>query len=80
MIILKILAFAFLLAGFGMVFGAKNLVRKFNMDEKARCNFEHEMDEEELKQYKFNKAAVNTKMMGMLVALPGLILILIAFK
>lgn len=80
MLIMKAFAFAFLIAGFGMVFEAKSLVRKFNLDEKAKCDFEHEMNEEEIKQYKLSRATVNVKMMGLLTALPGLILITIAFK
>lgn len=80
MLILKILAFLFLIAGFGTVFAAKSLVKRFGMDEKVKCDFENEMTEDELKQYKFNRASVNLKMLGMLVSIPGLVLILIAFK
>lgn len=80
MLALKILAFLFLITGFGMVFNARNLVRRFNLDHNTKCNFEHEMNEEELKQYKFDKASVNLKMIGLLVSIPGLILILITFK
>lgn len=80
MLILKILGFLFLIAGFGTVFSAKSLVRKYNLDNNTKCDFEHEMNEEELKQYKFDKASVNLKMAGMLVSIPGLVLVLIAFK
>jgi hypothetical protein len=38
------------------------------------------MDEEELEDYKLTKATVNMKMYGMLIALPGIILTLVAFK
>ena len=80
MLVLKIVGFLFLIVGFGMVFSAKNLVRKFNLDRNTKCDFEHEMTEEELKQYKFDKATVNLKMSGMLVSIPGLVFILIAFR
>lgn len=80
MLIVKIIACAFLIAGFGTVLGAKNVVRKFKLDEKAKVNFENEMDEEEIIQYKFTKATVNVKMYGMLIAIPGIVLTLIAFK
>jgi hypothetical protein len=63
-----------------MVFGAKFIVAKFNLNKDVKCEFEHQMSEEELEQYKVNKAVVNLKMLGMLVALPGLILIIVAFK
>ncbi|MCX7708939.1 MAG: hypothetical protein N2484_03720 [Clostridia bacterium] len=77
---LKILAFLFLAAGFGIVFAARTIVKKYHLDQKSKCDFENEMTGEELQQYKVNKATVNVKMMGMLVALPGLILIVVLFK
>ena len=80
MLALKIMAGVFLIAGFGTVLGAKNLIKKFDLDKKVNLNFEHEMDEEEIEQYKQTKATVNVKMYGMLIALPGVILTLIAFK
>lgn len=80
MFIYKLFGFAFLLAGFGMVFGAKTLVKKYNLDKKVNCSFEGELSEEEVQDYKLTKAAVNVKMLGLLVSVPGLVLILIAFK
>ena len=80
MLIFKIIAGVLVLAGFGTVLGARNLVEKFNLTQKTKAQFEHEMDEEELEQYKLTKATVNIKMIGMLIALPGFILTLIAFK
>ena len=80
MLIFKILMFIFLVPGFVMVFFARNIVARYNLDKNAKCEFENEMNEEEIKQYKFNKTVVNFKMLGMLVALPGLILLLISFK
>lgn len=77
---LKILAFVFLIPGFLTVFMARWAVTKFNFDQSMKAEFEHEMNEEELTQYKFNKAMVNIKMLGMLIALPGLVLVVIAFK
>lgn len=80
MIILKIIAFVLLAAGFATVFAARFIVTRYNLDRNTKCSFENEMDEEELKQYKFNKATVNLKMLGMLIALPGLVLLLVILK
>ena len=80
MLIIKIIAVLFLIAGFATVYGSKYLVRKFNIDKNIKCSFEQEMTEEELEQYKFDKASINVKMMGMLLSAPGVILILIAFR
>lgn len=80
MLILRILAFLFLVPGTAMVFGSNWAVRKFNLAEKTAVGGEHSMDEDELKEYKRLKANVNFKMLGMLVALPGFIMIFIGFK
>ena len=80
MLILKIIAVVLLVAGFGTVLEAKNLVKKFNTAPNTKVTFEHEMDEKELEEYKLTKATVNMKMCGMLIALPGIILTLVAFK
>jgi len=80
MVLLRILAFVFLIPGILTVFGARSIVSRFKLDDNVQCDFEHEMSEEELARYKHNKATVNLKMAGMLIALPGFILFLIAFK
>jgi hypothetical protein len=80
MLIYKILGFAFLLTGFGMVFGAKSLVKRYGLDKKVNCGFEGELSEEEVQDYKLTRASVNVKMMGLLVSVPGLVLIVLAFK
>lgn len=80
MMLYRILAFFFLIPGCGLVFAAKEIVKRFGLDKKQKCNFEGEMSEEEIEQYKFNHATVNLKMIGMLVAIPGFILIVIGFK
>jgi len=79
-VLLKILAFVFIAPGFALTLAAKGVVSRFKLDLNAKCDFEHEMGEEELKQYKFNKTVVNAKMLGMLIALPGLILLILAFR
>jgi len=80
LIFLKIIAFGLMIAGFGMVYSARWFVEKYKLNEKVKCDYEDEMGEEELKQYKFNKALVNLKLRGMLVALPGLIIFLFIFR
>lgn len=78
--LLKVLAAVFLLSGFMTVFLARTLVTRFGLDRNAKCDFENEMGEDELKQYKFNKTVVNMKMLGMLIALPGVVLIVVVFR
>lgn len=80
MIFLKVLMLLFLISGFGTVFAAKAIVQKFKLDERTTCDFEDEITEEELVKYKFDKAVLNVKMAGVLIAFPGLILLLIIYR
>lgn len=80
MIFLKILMFLSIAAGFATVLAAKVIVKRFKINEKTKCDFEHEMTDEELEKYLFNKAVLNVKMLGMLIALPGLILVLFIYR
>jgi len=77
---LKVVGFVFLIPGVLLVFASRWLVRKYRLDNNVKCDFESEISEEDLKEYKYNKAVVNLKMLGMLIALPGFALILIAFR
>ena len=80
MLALKIIAGVFLVTGFGTIIGARNIVKKFKVDERVQANFGNEMDEEETLQFKFNKALANVKIIGMVITIPGIILTLIAFR
>jgi len=80
MLVLKILAGLILIAGFAMVLAAKTIVKGFGLDKKIKLENENELEPEEIDEIKMLKATVNIKLYGMLVALPGLILTLIAFR
>lgn len=77
---LKIIAGILIVSGFVIVIAAKKLVKKFSLDKKIAITGESEMDEEEAGDYRLVKATFNVKLYGMLIALPGLVLTLIAFK
>jgi hypothetical protein len=80
MLIYKIIGFAFLAAGFGLVYAAGAVVKKYRLDEKVVCSFENELDAEEVAKYKRDKAMVNLKMLGLLITIPGIALIVLAFR
>jgi hypothetical protein len=63
-----------------MVAGAKKIAKRYGLDRKVILENESGMDEEELEEYKMLKATVNIKLYGMMVFLPGLILLLIVFN
>lgn len=71
---MEIGALILMLPGFVVVYLAKIIVKKYGLNEKAVCDFKDELTEEELVEYKFNKAILKVKMMGMTILLPGLIL------
>jgi hypothetical protein len=78
--ILKFLPLLFIAAAAIIVFGAKKLVKKYGMDKNVKCEYEDQMTVEELESYKFDKAVVNLKMFGLLIALPGVVLVMVLFR
>lgn len=80
MLALKILTFVFLIPGVIIVFSARWIVKKYELDKNVKCDYESEMSEDEILLYKNNKAVINVKMLGMLIALPGFIMAIIAFR
>lgn len=77
--ILKILAFIFLVSGVLLVYSAGFMVKKLNLDKNVKVDFENGMDADELNKFKYTKAVVNFKLFGMLVMLPGLVLLITSF-
>ena len=77
---LKVIAVIFMVVGFGTVFASRVIVGKKELDKNIKVEFENEMNEEEIARYKLDKASVNVKMTGMLIALPGLVALFLALK
>jgi hypothetical protein len=77
---LRILAFILVAMGAIAVYGAKAVVSKYELDKKVKVEFENEMTEEEITNYKTQRAVLNIKIAGMLIALPGLIIVLVFFR
>ena len=77
---LQVISILFILAGSVSVYFATFIGRKYNLAERVSCEYESSMSEEELLDYKNSKAVFNVKILGMLLALPGVILVIIAFK
>lgn len=80
MLVFNILAFTLVAVGALIVILARWFVDKYELTNKTMAKNEDEMDEEELEQYKKNKAVLNLKVLGMIVLLPGMILLLILYK
>lgn len=78
--IIKILGFILIAIGAVIVFGARYFVKKYDLDINTKIDVDTQMDEEQQQHYKNDKAVVNLKMIGMVAALPGFVLIILAFK
>lgn len=63
--------------GFALVISATTIVRKFNLAEKQECKHAEEMTEEEINNYKINKATFNLKIIGLVITIPGIVLLLV---
>jgi len=77
---LEILSLVLMAVGFATVLAAKTVVKKYDLAKKQTCEHADQMSEQEVEEYKFNKAMLNIKMMGLAVTVPGLILFVIFFK
>lgn len=77
--IFKAAGFSLMAAGFIIVYAAKAIVDKYNLHKNVMPEFDDDMDEEELKKYVYDRTVVNVKLTGMLIALPGIIMIVLSF-
>lgn len=79
---LKILGVVIALAGMVVVYAAPKIVSKYKLDEKKVIDPERvqNLNEEGVQKFKKDAAIVDVKIKGVLLALPGLIIILIMFK
>lgn len=75
---LEIVSYIIIAIGFVVVYGAKTIVKKYDLAQKQKCENVGEMTEEEFEQYKLNKATVNVKMLGLVISIPGLILFIVS--
>lgn len=77
---LEILSLVIMAIGFIIVYSAKVIVRKYDLAKKQTCEHEAEMTEQEVEEYKLNKAVFNIKILGMIVSIPGIILFILVFR
>lgn len=77
---IDIVALIIMAIGFAVVIASKAIVKKFNLAEKQECKYADQMSEEELENYKSNKAMYNIKITGLVITIPGLVLLLLSTK
>lgn len=77
---LELLGIVLMIPGLITVYLAKMIANKYRLSEKVVCNFEEELNEKELTEFKNNRAILIVKVIGMMMLLPGLIWIIIALS
>ncbi len=76
----EIISLIVLAIGFIIVLSAKAIAKKLNLVEKQKCQNASEMTEDEIQDYKFNTAVFKTKIAGLVILVPGLILFFICSR
>ncbi len=81
-IILKIAGGVIALAGLAVVYGAGKIVTARKLDEKKTVDPERTamMDEEQVKKFRRDTAILDVKLKGILLGLPGFIILLVMFR
>ncbi len=77
---LKIIAIILMAMGAFINYGAKLIVNRLSLAEKVNVTEAQELTGEELEKYRMTKAIARVKVVGLLVMLPGVFLVFIAFK
>ncbi len=76
----EILSLVVIAVGFAISYMAKAIVKKFGLKEKQECENSAEMTEEEINEYKQNKAVYRMKLTGLAISIPGLVLFILSFR
>jgi hypothetical protein len=80
MLLMKVVGFILITIGGFAVFFSPFISKKLGLWKSVRCDFDNEMNEEDIEKYRKMKSSVNVKMLGMITFLPGLVMLLISFK
>ena len=75
---IKILGGLLTIAGAVIVFAAKYIVKTYNIADKQKINLQ--TDEETIARLKMQKAIAKVKVIGGIIFLPGMLIILYAFR
>lgn len=72
---ISILALIIMGIGFATVFLSRIIVNKFDLAKNQKCEYAEEMSQEEIEEYKINKAIFNIKITGLIISIPGIVLL-----
>jgi len=77
---LKIVSIFLIILGSLIVYFAKVIVKKYEMDRNIKCEYESELCDQEITDYKLNLALIRIKIVGFVFFLPGIFLAFLVFK
>ncbi len=77
---LKIVAFILIIVGAFINYGAKLIVKRLDLAQKVKVEEAAELAGDELEAYKLTKAIARVKVVGLLIMLPGVLLIFVAYR
>ncbi|HPU21913.1 MAG TPA: hypothetical protein PL099_02855 [Thermoclostridium caenicola] len=80
MIALKIACILLMMAGAAINYSAKYIVRRLALEQRVTVKEAGELTGEALEEYKRMKACSIVKLVGLFTLLPGVVLVLIAFR
>lgn len=70
----EVLGILMVIVGIFLHYGAKFIVKRFDLAKKQEVEISDEMTNDEVEQYKFNKAVMRVKVVSLCVLLPGILL------
>lgn len=78
--LLKILGFVLLAIGAIISYGSKAIAERTSLIHRINVDEAWDFPPEELESYRRQKASVRIKLIGMMVLLPGVIMLIIAYR
>ena len=78
--LIKIIAFILIILGALINYGAKLIVKRTRLVDKINVDEAMNLPTNDLEGYRLTKATVRIKLLGLMLMLPGVILVFIAFR
>jgi hypothetical protein len=73
---LRVIGLILVALGLVLSYGSKIIVTKYNLAQNQTVNHGDEMSEQEMQEYKRNKAIAKVKMVGILLIMPGIFFVM----
>jgi hypothetical protein len=74
--ILRVIGLILVVLGLILSYTSKIIVKKYDLAQNQTVKFADEMSEQEIEEYKRNKAIAKVKMVGILLIMPGIFFVM----